>query len=94
MSKPENKIDQIEYRLDKIEERNRRVEQDKLGEVSWQRRLSILVLTYLFVTLYFSVINLSKPFINAVVPTLGFYLSTLTLGYLKSRWIKVNHENS
>lgn len=88
MSNLEDKIVQIEPRLNKIETRNKRVEQDKLWEVSWHRRLSILVLTYLFVTLYFSVINLPKPFINAVVPTLGFYLSTLTLSYLKASWIR------
>ncbi|MBP7018188.1 hypothetical protein KBB17_01675 [Candidatus Saccharibacteria bacterium] len=88
MSNLEDKIVRIESRLNKIETRNKRVEQDKLWEVSWQRRLSILILTYLFVTLYFSLINLPKPFINAVVPTLGFYLSTLTLSYLKASWIR------
>jgi polyferredoxin len=94
MSKQEDEINQLKSRLEKIELRNKRVESDKLWETSWQRRLSILILTYLFVTLYFSLINLPKPFINAVVPTLGFYLSTLTLGYLKAHWIRRNNENS
>jgi|GEM_PF-5967680 len=33
-------------------------------------------------------IDITRPFQNAVVPTVGFLLSTLTLPFFKTRWIK------
>lgn len=80
----------LELRLAKIEARNERVEADKAWEVSWQRRILILALTYLLVLLYFLIIEVEKPLLNAIVPTLGFYLSTLTLSVVKTIWLKRN----
>lgn len=86
----QNDIDSISKRLAKIEARNERVEADKAWEVSWQRRILILTLTYLLVLLYFLIIEVEKPLLNAIVPTLGFFLSTLTLSVVKTIWLKRN----
>ena len=86
----QNDIDSISKRLAKIEARNERVEADKAWEVSWQRRILILTLTYLLVLLYFFIIEVEKPLLNAIVPTLGFFLSTLTLSVVKKIWLKRN----
>lgn len=86
----QNDIDSISKRLAKIEARNERVEADKAWEVSWQRRILILTLTYLLVLLYFFIIEVEKPLLNAIVPTLGFFLSTLTLSVVKTIWLKRN----
>ncbi len=80
----------LELRLAKIEARNERVEVDKAWEVSWQRRILILTLTYLLILLYFLIIEVEKPLLNAIVPTLGFFLSTLTLSVVKTIWLKRN----
>ncbi len=80
----------LELRLAKIEARNERVEVDKAWEVSWQRRILILTLTYLMVLLYSLIIEVEKPLLNAIVPTLGFFLSTLTLSVVKTIWLKRN----
>lgn len=87
----QNDIESISRRLEKIEQRNQRVEADKAWETSWQRRILILALTYLLVLLYFFVIEVEKPFLNAIVPTLGFFLSTLTVSFAKQRWLE-NHK--
>ena len=86
----QNDIDSISKRLAKIEARNERVEADKAWEVSWQRRILILALTYLLILLYFFIIEAEKPFLNAIVPTLGFFLSTRTLSIAKKAWINRN----
>lgn len=86
----QNDIDSISKRLAKIEARNERVEVDKAWEVSWQRRILILTLTYLMVLLYSLIIEVEKPLLNAIVPTLGFFLSTLTLSVVKTIWLKRN----
>ena len=73
--------------IESIKERNARVEADKAWETSWSRRGIIAVLTYLVIVLFFFSANLPNPFVNAIVPTAGFLLSTLTLGVLKKIWL-------
>ena len=78
----------LEQRVKKLEDRNRRVEADKSWETSWTRRLSIMTLTYLTVVFYMSYVIHIDPWINALVPVIGFFVSTLTVGFLKKRWQK------
>lgn len=81
-------ISDLESRVEKIEQRNKKVELDKAWETSLVRRVLILSLTYIVVLSYFFVIEVDKPFTNAIVPTIGFYLSTLTVAFAKKYWIK------
>ncbi|MBS3146193.1 hypothetical protein J4471_00690 [Candidatus Woesearchaeota archaeon] len=78
----------VEKRLNAIEQRNRKVEVDKAWETSLSRKIIIAVLTYAIIVLFFLVAQLPKPFINSIVPTAGFVLSTLSLPFLKKLWIK------
>jgi len=78
----------IEQRLDALEERNRRVEADKAWETSFARRAAIIILTYCVVVIFLSIIHNPEPWINAIVPAMGFLLSTLTIGLLKQAWLK------
>jgi hypothetical protein len=74
--------------VEEIKERNRRVEMDKAWETSWTRRVLIALVTYIVATIWLSVIGVSNPFLNAIVPTLGYLLSTLSLPFIKNWWIK------
>lgn len=78
----------LEKRLEAIEQRNKKVELDKAWETSWLRKIIIAVLTYITVVLFFFVAQLPKPFINSIVPTTGFVLSTLSLPFFKKVWVK------
>ncbi len=78
----------LETRLRTIEERNKRVELDKKWEGSWTRRGLLMIFTYLAIFLYFLAINIEQAYLNAVVPTIGFLLSTLTLPLFKRLWQK------
>lgn len=75
-------------RVAKIEERNRLVESNKAWETSWTRKVLLIIFTYLAIALYLKFIVGINPWINAVVPSAGFLLSTLTLPWFKSLWIK------
>ncbi|MBT3405097.1 hypothetical protein HN832_04200 [archaeon] len=77
----------IEKSIKKIQERNKRVELDKAWETSWTRRISISVLTYAVIVIFFYSAGLPKPFINSIVPSLAFILSTLTLPFFKKIWM-------
>lgn len=78
----------LEQEIIKIQQRNQKVESDKAWEISWMRRISVATLTYLVITLFFYILNLPKPFINALVPMIGFILSTLTISLFKMFWLK------
>ena len=82
------KTDTLEKRVEALETRNSRVEADKAWETSWVRRMSIMVLTYFIVVAYLHFVIHINPWLNALVPVLGFVLSTLTLNYIKQIWIQ------
>ena len=73
-----------------IEERHKRVECDKAWETSWTRRILIMALTYLFACLYLTTYDTTNPYLGAVVPVVGFFLSTWSLNYIKKYWLIVN----
>ena len=75
-------------RITKIEERNKRVELDKAWETSLTRRLSIAALTYIVVVCYLIIIQNSEPFVNALVPPVGYVLSTLVMKRVRTIWQK------
>lgn len=77
----------LEKRIAVIEKRNVRVELDKAWETSLTRRAILILFTYLSVGLYLQVIAIPNPWLNAIVPSLGFLLSTLTLPFFKRMWI-------
>lgn len=80
---------ELEERIAKIEERNRRVELDKAWETSWARRLCICGLTYLIVLLYSYIISeYSNIILSSLVPVIGFTLSTLSLSFIRKAWQK------
>lgn len=81
-------MDTIENRIASLEARNLRVEADKAWETSWTRRGLLVLFTYLAVGLYLMSIGVARPWINAIVPALGFMLSTLTMPFFKKWWLK------
>lgn len=81
-------MDTLEQRIERIEGRNRKVEADKAWEGSLVRKALIAVFTYVVIGLFLVVIGVVKPWVNAIVPTIGFMLSTLTMPFFKRMWIK------
>ena len=84
----ENQVFEIEERIEKIEERNRRVESDKVWETSKTRILSIGVITYIIALIFMACLNTKNIFLAALIPVIGFYLSTQSLPLIKSFWLK------
>ena len=87
-----NRLDSLEHRIKQIELRDKRVETDKAWETSWTRKILVALLTYVVIWLYLVfVVGLPNPFINALVPTLGFLLSTLSIDLAKKFWLKFSN---
>lgn len=81
-------IDELELRITRIEKRNRRVELGKSWETSFTRKFSIALFTYLAIAIYMYAIGMNNPWLNAIIPTVGFLLSTLTLPFVRKFWEK------
>lgn len=81
-------LELLKQRLDAIEHRNKTVESDKAWEVSYTRRGLLILFTYLSIGLYMWAIAVPQPWLSAIVPSVGFLLSTLTLPYVKRWWIQ------
>lgn len=82
-------MENLDERVQKIEERNKRVESDKDWEQSWTRRGLLAIFTYLAIALYLWAIDISRPWLNAVVPAVAFMLSTLTMPFFKRIWLNL-----
>jgi hypothetical protein len=81
-------MDTLESRLQAVEQRNARVEADKSWETSWVRRLLLVLFTYLAIGIYMWAIEVSRPWLSAIIPAVGFMISTLTMPFFKKLWLK------
>lgn len=77
----------LEERIAALEERNKRVDGNKAWETSSTRRLLIIVITFVVVGLYLTWLEVARPWLHAVVPSLGFLLSTLAIQKIKQSWL-------
>ncbi len=78
--------------LVQLKARNKRVETDKAWEVSVTRRVIIAVMTYLIVVILLYLIEAPHPWVSALVPAIGFVLSTLTLPLFKRWWMSTMYK--
>lgn len=78
----------LEQELEKIKERNKKVETDKAWELSWTRRLFISALTYITALVWLMMIKEHYAAWKAFVPVAGYVLSTLSLPFIKNTWAR------
>jgi hypothetical protein len=78
----------IEERLAAIENRNAKVELDKSWEISLTRKLVIATVTYSAVLLFLLLTKSPRPFLSAIVPVIGYLLSTIALPFARRIWKK------
>lgn len=83
-----NEIEALKRDVEEIKKRNLRVEADKAWETSLFRILTIVVITYSIASVALLGIGNDHPFRNALIPTIGFFLSVQSLPFIKRVWIK------
>lgn len=79
----------LESRITEIESRNARVENDKAWEISWTRKIAILFMTYAILGIYMELLGIEKWYLHALVPTCGYFLSTLALPVIRNMWEQI-----
>ena len=86
-------LEKVKKEIEEIKARTKRVEMQKAWETSVARKVTIIITTYVFMFIVFSfVFNSERPYLDAIVPTFGFFLSTLSLGIVKDWWLKKRGE--
>lgn len=81
-------IKDLENEINRIKERNKRVEIEKAWETSWTRRFIIAIFTYVVISIFFIFVGTPDPLENAIVPSVAFILSTLSGPVIKKLWLK------
>lgn len=82
-------MDNLEKRIEQIEQRNARVESDKAWERSWVRILCICVMTYGIVLLYSYLADAKNSiFLSSAIPVIGFVFSMLSVNFVRKIWNK------
>lgn len=79
-----------EKEIEAIHERNRKVALDKAWEGSFVRRAFIIAVTYIAAYVLLFGIGVERPKLGALVPCLGYLISTLSLPPLRIFWEKWN----
>jgi len=88
----ENRINELEKQVAAINERNRRVEAEKAWEVNFFRISLIAIITYFIAAFVLHLIGAKNSWLNALVPTVGYILSTQSLPFIKKWWISNNEK--
>jgi hypothetical protein len=83
----EERLQLLEASIVEIQERNRRVELEKSWELSITRRVIILSLTYLIASAVLFLLDTPEFWLAAIIPTLGYFLSTLSVSFIKRVWM-------
>lgn len=81
-------LEELRKEIAEIKTRYKRVEANKAWETSITRKVILMIVTYLVIGLTLMTINNPEPWKNAIIPSLGFLLSTLTLPFIKNFWQK------
>ena len=76
------------HRLEAIEMRNARVEADKAWEQSFTRVSVIALITYIAAVIFLFFVALPHPYLNALVPAIGYVLSMQSLPIVKKWWVR------
>ncbi len=80
--------------IEALKIRNAKVEADKAWETSWTRRIAITLATYFTIMIYLTFLGMDRVYLHALVPAMGYFLSTLTLPFLKTYWVQNIYKRS
>ncbi len=78
----------LQSQINELKNRNLKVDANKAWETSKTRKTAIMISTYMTIAIFFVYTNAPNPFTSAIVPTLGFLLSTLALDWIRKIWEK------
>lgn len=88
MAAARDPLDDLREEVRDIRARNERVEREKGWETSWTRRCVIAGATWLAAWLWLLSLGVANATGHALVPAAAYMLSTLSLPFVKSWWMR------
>lgn len=82
-------IKHLQNEITALKSRNQKVEANKAWETSLTKKIILVLLTYAVIVITLYALGLPNPFTNAIIPSIAFFLSTLTLPLFKKFWVKM-----
>ena len=82
-----DQVEKLASEIEQIKNRNKRVEAEKAWEISTFRITSITILIYVIAAVVMYAIGTQNYLINALIPSVGYFLSMQSLPTLKKWWI-------
>lgn len=79
-------VAELQQAVAELKQRNERKDFEKRWEVGPARTLLIIALTYGCLFCYMWLVNMEAALLSAVVPTVGYALSTLAFPGARDRW--------
>ena len=79
----------LQEEVDHINQRNVEKDRGKEFETSYTRVIFLMTITYCTLFGYMSFIKTNHPSLDAIVPTVGFNISTWSLPYIKEWWVSL-----
>ena len=88
----QEEINILKDEINLLKQRNYEKDRGKDFEGSYTRTVFLMVITYatLFCYMYF-VLKTARPALDAIVPTVGFNISTWGLPYVKEWWVQIQY---
>lgn len=87
-------LEDLEKEISEIKKRNLKVEQEKAWEISKERKVLVLISTYIIMSVVMLLLKFDKPFLNALIPTLWYFLSTLSINFFKKIYLNKHFKNN
>ncbi len=84
-----SELNKLKFEIEELKSRNRKVDTNKAWETSVTRKVILSILTYVVAGFTLSTIQNPNPWANALIPSIGFFLSTLTLPVVRNIWQKI-----
>ena len=85
------RLTHLQKEIDELHQRNYEKDRGKEFESSYTRVIFLMFVTYWTLFGYMALIGTSRPFLDAIVPTVGFNISTWSLPHVKELWIQARH---
>jgi hypothetical protein len=87
LSRIDDEVEEMKKQIRDLRYRNYTKDKGKKFEGSYTRVGFIMIITYITLSWYMYLIGVGAPFLNAIVPTVGFNLSTWSLPSVKKAWM-------
>lgn len=89
----EKRLTVLEHELEFTRNQKRELQLHLAWDRSWTKIVLLTVVTYIVIAFVFYCIGSKKYFVNAIIPSVAYFISTRSLSFVKKIWLQ-KHKNN